>query len=203
MVKRQGPLMKMRIFSPLFRKTMEWASHKYAPYYLALVSFLESSFFPVPPDLMLVPMSLARPQTAMRFAMIATLFSVIGGIFGYALGYLVLHSLHPYIISWGYGDTYAQVVHWFSVWGIWVVLLAGFTPIPYKIFTIGAGALHMSLGLFILFSFFGRGARFYLVSLVTAWGGKHIQDFFYKYIELFGWIVVFLVVIAYGYFHLR
>lgn len=176
--------------------TLGWAGHRFAERYLAGLSFMESSFFPIPPDVMLVPMVVRRPERSLRLATITTLASVLGGLFGYAIGYFAFEGLVPLLQEWGYWDRYQQVVAWFDEWGIWVVFIAGFSPLPYKLFTIAAGALTLALAPFVLASIVGRGARFYLVAQLTSTFGPKVEPLIRKYIEWIGWGVVLLFAIA-------
>lgn len=171
--------------------------HKHAPYYLGSMSFMEASFFPIPPDVMLAPMSLANPQRAFSYATLTTITSTLGAIFGYVLGMFFLQLISPLIVEFGYQAHYEQVKTWFDTWGIWVVFIAGFSPIPFKLFTIAAGALSMPLLPFIVVAFIGRGARFYLVSGLMKWGGAPMEQFLRKIVEWVGWSVVVLAFIAY------
>ncbi len=126
----------MRIFRHLYDKVLNWSHHRHAPYYLAGVSFAESSFFPIPPDVMLIPMVLSKPFKAWNFATITTISSILGGILGYLIGYYGFELLgEPLVKAFGYEESYARIVSWFAHYGFWAVLLAGFTPIPYKMFT--------------------------------------------------------------------
>jgi len=186
----------MQIFSFLYKKVLGWAYHPFAVGYLAVLSFAESSFFPVPPDVMLMPMCLAQPKKAWRYATIATFFSILGGCFGYLLGLFFSQFITPYIQQLGYGEAYQQVHVWFTNWGWWVILLAGFSPIPYKLFTFGAGAIHMPLLPFILASIIGRGMRFYLVAGLLYWKGRSLQNVLERYVDIIGWITVILFLIA-------
>lgn len=186
----------MRIFSPLYDHVLRWAGHRHAPWYLAALSFAESSFFPVPPDVMLAPMALARPRLAWRYAILTTLASVAGGLFGYAIGYFALDAVEGLLHDWGYWEKYLLVRAWFDQWGFWAVFLAGFSPIPYKLFTISAGALMMNLPLFMIASFIGRGARFFLVAGLIRAGGERMERKLREYIDLIGWIVVLLCVVV-------
>ena len=130
----------MGLFTRLYDSCLRWARHRHAPYYLTGLSFAESSFFPIPPDVMLMPMSLAQPRRAMYFALITTLASVVGGIAGYAIGYFALDWVAPLIEEGGrWSAAYNKASTWFTDWGFWAVLIAGFSPIPYKVFTIAAG----------------------------------------------------------------
>lgn len=187
----------MQIFTRLYELALKWSKHRHAPRYLAGMSFAESSFFPVPVDVMLAPMALSQPSRAWHFAFLATLFSVLGGVAGYLVGYFAMDLVEPWIEKFGYWDSYQKSLSWFKEWGIWVVFIAGVSPIPYKIFTITAGALSMSLVPFILISFVARGIRFYSVSGLMLWGGERMEQQIRKYMDLIGWSVVVCLVIFY------
>jgi len=187
----------MRLFGPMYDKTLQWAKHPHGSYYLSGMSFAESSFFPIPVDVMLAPMCLARPTKAWQFALLATIFSVLGGVLGYMIGVFAFDLIEPILKDVGYWDKYLLAKDWFEQWGIWVVFLAGFTPIPYKVFTIAAGVASMALVPFILMSFLGRGARFFLVAGLMRWGGERMEGLLRKYIERLGWGVLLLAVLAY------
>ena len=187
----------MKLFKRLYAQTMRWARAPQAPWYLAGLSFAESSFFPIPPDVMLAPMSLAQPARAWNFALITTIASVLGGLFGYMIGYFAFDALEPWIHKAGYWDNYLKAHAWFEEWGFWTVFVAGFSPIPYKVFTIAAGSLSMALGPFVLASAIGRGARFYLVAGLLAWGGPRMEQALERYVEWIGWAVVGIVILAY------
>ncbi len=165
----------MRIFSSLYKRTLVWSRHPRAPWYLGGLSFAESSFFPIPPDVMLAPMCLASPARAWRFALLTTVTSVAGGLFGYLIGYYAFEAIEPLLPDAGHWDRYWIAVVWFERWGFWAVFIAGFSPIPYKVFTIAAGALSMALLPFTMASLIGRGARFYLVAGLMAWGGARME----------------------------
>ncbi len=182
----------IKLFSPLYDRVMRWSQHPRAPLYLAGLSFAESSFFPVPPDVMLAPMALADPPRAWRFATITTLASVLGGILGYLIGLLAFDAVEPFIRESGYHASYLRAVAWFDVWGFWAVFLAGFSPIPYKVFTITAGVISMAFAPFVLASLVGRGARFFLVAGLMAWGGERMERTLRKYIDTVGWLTVLI-----------
>ncbi|MFQ3207861.1 MAG: membrane protein YqaA with SNARE-associated domain [Glaciecola sp.] len=155
-------------------------------------------FFPIPPDVMLAPMALSQPQKAWRFALTTTVASVIGGILGYLLGYFAFESfIQPVVVDMGYQDKLAHATLWFKEYGVWVVFLAGFSPIPYKVFTISAGFLHMALIPFIIASTIGRGMRFFLVAALMKYGGPMMEAKLKKYIEIIGWGTVVLAVALY------
>ena len=187
----------MRIFSGMYARAMQWARHQYAVYWLALVSFTEASCFIVPPDAMLMPMSLAKPEKAWSYSFLATAMSTLGGLLGYAIGLFAFHMAEPYLQSMGYMHAYDIAQHWFDKWGVWAIFLAGFTPIPFKVFTIAAGATSMPLIPFIIGAFVGRGARFFLVAGLMKWGGPRLEQQLHHWIDRIGWATVFLVVVGY------
>lgn len=160
------------------------------------MSFAESSFFPIPPDVMLAPMSLANPRQAWRLALLTTLTSVAGGIFGYAIGYFAIDAVLPWLQESPYWPAYQTAVEWFGRWGFWAVFVAGFSPIPYKMFTIAAGALAMALLPFTLASIVGRGMRFFLVAALMAWGGARMEEKLHRYVDRLGWASVVLAIIG-------
>jgi len=176
---------------------MQWARHRYATYWLALVSFTESSCFLIPPDVMLAPMTLAKPDKAWFYAALTTISSVLGGLLGYFIGVFAFQIIEPWLYSLGYIETYHLAEQWFMQWGFWAILLAGFTPIPYKIFTIASGVAGMALLPFVIGSTIGRGARFFLVAGLMRWGGQALESQLRKWIDLIGWMMVVLVVIGY------
>lgn len=183
----------MQLFSGLYKKMIEWAHHRHAPVYLYSLSFAESSFFPIPPDFMLAPMSLAKPNQALNYAGYTTLFSVLGALLGYIIGFFCMELLWPYLIHWGYAPEFQKVEHFFQVWGFWVMFVAAFGPIPYKIFTITGGALHIALLPFILGSLVGRGGRFFLVALLIRYKGEAVEKLLLKYVDRLGWLVLILL----------
>ncbi len=193
----------MKIFSYLYAHVLKWSAHRHAPYYLAGVSFAESSFFPIPPDIMLISMGLAKPNKAWHYAFITTLFSVLGGCFGYLIGHFGMHVVEPYILASPYAPVFEHVREWFQEWGIWVILLAGFSPIPYKIFTITAGMMHMLFLPFVLASIIARGARFFLVSTLLTLFGERIERQLRRWIEWIGWLLVSVALTAYAVIQLK
>ena len=188
----------MRLFTSLYDAALRWARHRHAQRYLAGMSFAESVFFPIPPDVMLAPMCLASPSRAWRFAFITTLASVIGGIVGYALGFWLFEPVvEPLIASMGWQQKFEHALAWFKQYGVWVVFLAGFSPIPYKVFTIGAGLLSMAFLPFLFASAIGRGARFFLVAALMKFGGAKMEAKLRQYVEVLGWLVVGLAIVLY------
>ena len=187
----------MRIFSRLYDLVLSWAAHPKAPRYLAALSFAESSFFPLPPDVMLAPMVLAQRQCAWFFAALTTLWSVLGGIVGYLIGMFLFGLVaEPIIHFYDAQAAFDSAREKFQKHGIWIVFLAGFTPIPYKLFTISAGLAAMSLMPFVAASLIGRGARFFLVAGLIYAGGKRFETQLRRYADGSGWGVVCVVVIG-------
>lgn len=187
----------MKLFSPLYRKVLAWASHPHAPRYLGALSFAESSFFPIPPDVMLAPMVLSKPDRAWYFALITTVTSVAGGIFGYFIGYFLFEELGRPLIEFYHAEQkFNTVKDWFDLYGVWVVFIAGFSPIPYKLFTVTSGVLSLALTPFILASAIGRGARFFLVAGLIHWGGEGFAAFLEKRVDLIGWVTVAVIVMG-------
>jgi membrane protein YqaA with SNARE-associated domain len=167
------------------------------------LSFAESSFFPIPVDVMLAPMCLAARERWIRLASIATIFSVAGGIAGYALGYLLFDAIEPWLRESHYWEAYQKSSAWFVEYGVLVVFVAGFSPIPYKVFTIAAGVAALNLPGFFLASLIGRAARFFLVAGLVKAGGEKLEAGLSKHVERIGWAVVFLVVLIIGWFMIR
>jgi membrane protein YqaA with SNARE-associated domain len=174
---------------------MRQAAGPHAERALAVVAFLESSVFPVPPDAMIVPMVLARPQAAWRTAAIATAGSVVGGLLGYLIGYALLGTVGEWVIRvYGLGDRIAGFQAAYAQWGLWIILIKGLTPIPYKLVTIASGIAHFNLGVFVIASLVTRGARFFLVAALLRAYGPPIRDFIERRLTLvtsaFGALVV-------------
>lgn len=184
------------MFQKLYDRVILWSKHRHAAKFLLALSFAESSFFPVPPDVMLAPMALAQPTKAFRFALWTTLASVLGGMFGYAIGFFLFDSIEPWLQTTHYWAAYQQANAWFDEWGFWAVFAAGFSPIPYKVFTIAAGALNMVFLPFVLASVIGRGGRFFLVALLIASGGERLESKLREYMDRIGWGLVVIIIIG-------
>ncbi len=193
----------MQLFESIYNHVMQFSRRKSAPYYLSLLSFVESFILPFPPpDVMLAPMALAKPERAMRFASLTLFFSVLGGLVGYLIGAFLFDLAEPIIIEWGYQARFERVKVWFGAWGFWAVLVAGFSPVPYKIFTIAAGVLNLAIIPFVLASIIGRGARFFLLAWCLAKFGPAIEARLIRYIEYIGWAIVVVLVLAIGIYFL-
>jgi len=187
----------MKMFSYLYNIVMQWAAHPRAPYYLSALSFAESSFFPIPPDAMLAPMVLAKRSKAWFYASITTIASALGGVFGYLIGYFAFDAVAPFIQETHYWAHYETATEWFAEWGVWVVFIAGFSPIPYKVFTLSAGAVSMAFLPFLICSIVGRGLRFFLVAGLMYWGGEKMEKALRIYVDRIGWAVIILAIVAY------
>jgi len=187
----------IRPLSPLYERVIRWSRHRHAERYLAALSFAESSFFPIPPDVMLAPMCMAEPGKAWRFALLTTLASALGGMLGYLIGMFAFDLVLPLIRDAGYYPKYLDVRVWFDRWGFWAVFLAGFSPIPYKLFTITAGVIAMAFLPFVAASLIGRGARFYLVSALMAWGGERMEGLLRRYVDALGWLLLVLALVVF------
>ncbi len=188
----------------LYNRVLALAASPRAPLWLAVISFTESSFFPIPPDALLVPMALARPDRAWRLALICTIASVLGGIFGYFIGYALFDVLAtPLLRAYHYEAAFARFKDTYAEWGLWVILVKGMTPIPYKIVTIASGAASFSFPLFVAASIVTRGARFFLVATLLHFYGEQVRDFIERRLTLvtslvaagivFGFVVLKLI----------
>lgn len=184
------------MFRGLYDRVLIWSGHRHATRYLAGLSVAEATFFPIPPDVMLAPMVLADRSRAWSLALLTTLASVGGGIIGYLIGWLGLEVIHPLLERVGYVHHYESAVEAFRDYGIWFVIVAGFTPIPFKIITIAGGALLMPLPGFILGSLIGRGARFFLVAGLIWSGGERMAERLRNWVDAIGWAVIAVIVVA-------
>jgi membrane protein YqaA with SNARE-associated domain len=164
---------------------MEFAGHRHATRALAAVSFTESSFFPIPPDVLLIPMVLANREKAWYYAAVCTASSVIGGIFGYLIGWLLYDSVGLWLMNlYGYGTQVEAFRQAYAEWGTWIILIKGMTPIPYKIVTITSGFAGYDLFWFIVLSIITRAARFFLFAALLYQYGEPVRGFIEKRLEL-------------------
>tara|TARA_B100000427_G_scaffold239063_1_gene201969 strand:+ start:127 stop:702 length:576 start_codon:yes stop_codon:yes gene_type:complete len=169
----------------LYKNLLSAAKHRHANRYLAIVAFSESSFFPIPPDVMLIPMVLAKPNDWWRIALTCTLFSVIGGIAAYFVGFFLFQLVAlPLLEFYNYQNKILEFNEMYHNWGGWVVFLAGLTPFPYKIITIASGMTQLNLALFIALSVLSRGLRFFAVSVLLYYFGDSIRALLEKYFGL-------------------
>lgn len=188
----------MKLFGWLYDKVLSWSQHRRAPAILAGLSFSESIIFPIPPDVMLAPMAMTQPQRAWQFAWITTVASVLGGIAGYWLGYFLFDPVVLPLVEWaGYEEKLARVTSWFHEYGFWIIFIAGFSPLPYKLFTVTGGMLSVAFLPFVLGSVISRGLRFFLVAWLLKTGGPKMAVQLRTYVDRIGWGMVILAIIAY------
>ena len=189
------------MFKPIRRLydwVLHWADTKYGTPALSALSFAESSFFPIPPDPLLLALSVGRPDKALRFAFYTSLFSVLGGILGYAIGMFFMDTVGFRILEfYGVMDNYETIKQLYQKHDAWAVAIAGFTPLPYKVFTIAAGAFDINLLIFVLASAFSRSARFFIEAGLVWKFGPSIKDFIDKYFNLLS--IAFVVCLVGGF----
>ena len=197
------------MFQTLYKKCLELAAHKSSNFYLGLVSFIESSFFPIPPDAMIIPMVIAKKKEYLKIFLIASIFSVLGGIFGYLIGYLFF-DLAMYVIEfYGYQDKVENLKlsmsqgSGFLAW-LSILFLAGFTPLPYKAFTISSGLIAFNLPVFIIVSLISRSLRFFIVAYLSYKFGEYFTEFMdkhgSKWFTIIGIIIVIIFIFIYLFF---
>ncbi len=190
----------------MIRATYDWmmrmAGHKRAPEALFTVSFIESSIFPIPPDVMLVPMILANRARAWFYAALCTVASVLGGVAGYAIGYFLFDAIgQPLLDLYGYSSKFKEFSTYYNEWGAWIVFFAGVTPFPYKVVTVASGTTGLNIIVFILASIASRGLRFFIVAALLYWFGEPIRVFIEKRLGLL--LTVFLLLLFGGFLALR
>ena len=179
----------------LYDRAMALAGHRHALWALAGISFIESSVFPVPPDVLLIPMVIARRERAFLYAAVCTAASVLGGFLGYAIGYFAFEAIGRPVLEFYHAmDRYAALKTSFDYWGAWIIILKGMTPIPYKILTIASGALKFDLATFALASVISRSLRFFLVATLLWRFGAPIRDFIERRLALVTSLFVVLLV---------
>jgi membrane protein YqaA with SNARE-associated domain len=183
------------MFNRLYHRVLSLAESEHAPSALAAIAFAESSFFPIPPDVLLIPMSLARPRQAWRYAAICTIASVVGGMVGYAIGALLFDTIGQWLINaYGYGDRMAALKETYAHWGALVILIKGLTPIPYKLVTIVSGLLGYNFLIFVLLSVLTRGTRFFIVAGVLNLFGDRLRAALERHFALFMGIIAITIV---------
>jgi membrane protein YqaA with SNARE-associated domain len=181
---------------------MRLAQHRYAIPFMGVVSFAESSFFPIPPDVMLVPMVLANRNKAFTIAMVCTVGSVLGGLLGYAIGYYFFETIGAWVVkTYGLQAGLESFRHGFAEYGTWIILIKGLTPIPYKLVTIASGAAHFDLFTFVWASIVTRGARFFIVAALLWKYGEPIRAFIEQRLTLVTWL--FLIALVGGFVAFR
>ena len=187
----------MNILRKLYNWTIEKSGHKNASWFLAIISFTESSFFPIPPDILLIPMILAKRIKAWLYAFICTLSSVLGGVLGYAIGYFFYSNIGNMIVeSYGFSNSFNIFEDYYKQYGILIVLGAGFTPFPFKFITIASGVFNLNIFLFIILAIVGRGLRFYIIALLLYIFGDLIRSLIDKYFNLL--TILFFILLVGG-----
>lgn len=183
------------MFRGLYDWTMKQAAGRHAQPALAAVSFAESSFFPIPPDVMLIPMVLARPERAWWIATVCTISSVLGGILGYAIGYFLFDTLGQAVLDfYGYRSAFKDFAANYNEWGAWIVFLAGVTPFPYKVITIASGVTALNPWIFMVASLIARSLRFFGVAALLWKYGPPIREFIDKRLNVLGYSFLGLLV---------
>ncbi|MCX7556786.1 DedA family protein [Xanthomonadaceae bacterium JHOS43] len=189
----------MKIFAPLYERMLGWSRHRHAPALLGGVSFFEAIVFPIPPEVMLAPMSLAEPKRAYWFATISLVASMLGMFVGYAIGHFAIELAMPLLERFGYAAQFEEIKRQAAENGFWLLLLAGFTPVPFKVFTLASGAIGMPLLPFFFGALIGRGKRVFLVAWAIRLGGAKAEAMLRKHIEPIGWVALVLLVGAIAY----
>lgn len=186
----------------LYDQCMEWISGRHGAWILFLIAFVESSFFPIPPDVFLIAMCVALPAMSFRYAVICSVGSVLGGAFGYGLGFWFMDSIGFAIVNWyGMTEKYHLAQQYFKEYDVWIVGTAGFTPIPYKLFTITAGFVQSNFLTFMVVSLLARSARFFLVAALIWKFGPQIRIFIDRYFNILS--ISFVVLLAGGFFLIK
>lgn len=180
----------------LYDWTMGLAAHPHALGWLAVIAFLESSVFPIPPDILILPMVLAAPSRAWRIVLVSTIASALGGMFGYAIGYFLFETVgHPILDFYGYAEKFETFKEWYREWGGWIVFAGGFSPIPYKVVTIASGTVQLDFWTFTLVSIVSRGGRFLLEAALLWKFGAPIRTFIERWL---GWLSLLFVILLIG-----
>ncbi len=199
-----GPVSRWAIHRRLYDWVLSLAETKHATWSLFALSFSESSFFPIPPDVLLGPLCLGKRERSLWFALVTTVASVLGAVLGYAIGYGAWEAAQGWIFDYVPGfsqEKFDTVQHWYDAWGVWVLFVAAFTPIPFKVFTIAGGVFAQPLLPFVLISTVGRGARFFLVAGLFWWIGPKAVPFIDKYFNLL--CVLFVALLLGGFMLLK
>lgn len=190
------------LYNKIIKSSYDWAmsiaKKNNAVWALIIVSFVESSFFPIPPDIFLIPLILAQRQKAFKLALYCTVASVLGGYLGYSIGYLLDEAvLNPLLTKWGMMEAFQKFEEWYHQYGVSIVFMAGLTPFPYKIITIASGAVHLNLAIFTVASVLARGIRFFFIAWLLYKWGKPMKEYIEKNL---GWLSIVFAVLLIGSF---
>ncbi len=188
-----------------YRRLVRLSAHRHAQLWLFLVALTEAVFLPVPPDALLAPMVLARPRRWLYYTLLCTTGSVLGGVSGYMLGLLFFELIEPLLLRFpSWNDAFLRAEDLYARWGLWIILVAGFTPLPYKFFVIAAGVAHASLPALVIASLLGRGSRFLLVALISYFFGTRARHLLRRWVSALNWITLAaLAALLSWYFFLR
>lgn len=189
------------MFHNLYQWTLKLAQHRLAEGWLAFIGFIESIFFPIPADIMLAPMCLSRPEKAYRYAAILSVASVLGGVFGYMLGYFFAAEAAQLIASLGKTEAFDQFRATFNKWGVPFVFISGISPFPYKVATVGSGLIPIAFSLFFIGSVLSRPLRFFVVAWAIKKGGETLERTISRYVEWLGWACLALAIISIAYLY--
>ncbi|RJG39994.1 YqaA family protein [Motilimonas pumila] len=185
----------MNELNSFYRRSLKWSQHKHARACLYGMSFAESIFWPIPVDLMFAPLALSRPDRALILAFWTTFFSVVGALVGYGLGHLLFEPVvAPMVELLGYQEQMAFAAQWFQRWGFWMIFIAGFSPLPFKVFTISAGLFGIAIVPFIIMALLGRSLRFYVLAGLIKWGGKDLKRHLVKNALPYTWLMLFIAI---------
>ena len=192
----------MVLIRKLYDWVLQWATTSYALPLLFIISFVESSFFPIPPDILLIAMVVASPVGWFRFACVCSVGSVLGGMFGYLIGYQFMDLIGDRIVAfYHFQEKWDKIGLLYDKYNAWAVAMAGFTPLPYKVFTLSAGAFKINFPIFVLASAVSRSARFFLVAVLMYKFGPPFKILIEKYFNIF--TIVFMVLLVLGFFILK
>lgn len=184
----------MNYLRKLYNWTLIKSRHPKATWFLSFISFIESSFFPIPPDIILIPMIIAKRTNAFLYASICTISSVLGGVAGYVIGYYLFNSIGLIIVNYyGLADQFLLFENYYLKYGIWIILGAGFTPFPFKFITIASGVFGLNIFLFIIISILARGLRFYFIAILLKIFGKVIENLINKYFNIL--VTIFFILL--------
>jgi len=198
----QAPKIEAGMIRKLYDWTISLAAHPRAIWALAIIAFVESSFFPIPPDVLMIPMIIAAPTRAFRIAAVATVASLLGGLFGYAIGALLFETVgQPILDFYGKADAFESFAIRYNDWGAWAVLIAGVTPFPFKVITIASGATGLSLPVFIVSAILARALRFFVVAALLWKFGPPIRGFIERRLGLM--FAIFCVLLLGGFYLVR
>ncbi len=198
LVRRDGKMAEGGVLKKTYDWVLHWSETPHGSIALFLIAFIESSFFPVPPDVLLIALALGSPSKSFRFALVCSMGSVLGGMFGYYIGAALFDIVgRPILVFYHAMERFEEVRKLYDAYGVWIVGIAGFTPIPYKVFTIASGVFSMNFPLFVLVSFFSRGARFFIVGALIGKFGPVIKLFIDKYFNVLS--IVFVIILLLGF----